>query len=70
MDAGNLWNAARAGLLSRVDSPELTQNVPAHLRDPEQRWFGLTMRARTIMYNTKKVNLGELSTYEALGDPK
>ena len=70
VDAGNLWNAARAGLLSRVDSPELTQNVPAHLRDPEQRWFGLTMRARTIMYNTKKVTPGELSTYEALGDPK
>jgi iron(III) transport system substrate-binding protein len=70
VDAGNLWNAARAGLLSRVDSPELTQNVPAHLRDPEQRWFGLTMRARTIMYNTKKVNAAELSTYEALGDPK
>jgi iron(III) transport system substrate-binding protein len=65
-----LRNAARAGLLSRVDSPELTQNVPAHLRDPEQRWFGLTMRARTIMYNTKKVNPAELSTYEALGDPK
>src|SRR5687768_6828268 len=70
VDAGNLWNAARAGLLSRVDSPELVQNVPAHLRDPEQRWFGLTMRARTIMYNTKKVNPAELSTYEALGDPK
>src|SRR5688572_3863562 len=70
VDAGNLWNAARAGLLSKVDSPELVANVPAHLRDPEQRWFGLTMRARTIMYNTKKVSPAELSTYEALGDPK
>ena len=28
------------------------------------------MRARTIMYNTKKVTPAELSTYEALGDPK
>ena len=70
VDAGNLWNAARAGLLSKVDSPELLANVPAHLRDPEQRWFGLTVRARTIMYNTKKVKPTELSTYEALGDPK
>jgi iron(III) transport system substrate-binding protein len=70
VDAGNLWNAARAGLLSKVDSPELIANVPAHLRDPEQRWFGLAMRARTIMYNTKKVKADELSTYEALGDPK
>jgi iron(III) transport system substrate-binding protein len=70
VDAGNLWNAARAGLLAKVDSPELLANVPAHLRDPEQRWFGLTVRARTIMYNTQKVKPAELSTYEALGDPK
>ena len=70
VDAGNLWNAARAGLLSKVDSPELVANIPAHLRDPEHRWFGLTVRARTIMYNTKKVTPAELSTYEALGDPK
>ena len=70
VDAGNLWNAARAGLLSKVDSPELIANIPANLRDPENRWFGLTVRARTIMYNTNKVKPSELSTYEALGDPK
>ena len=54
VDAGNLWNAGRAGLLAKVDSPELTSNIPANLRDPEQRWFGLTVRARTIMYNTRR----------------
>jgi iron(III) transport system substrate-binding protein len=70
VDAGNLWNAARAGLLSPVASPELQKNIPAHLRDPENRWFGLTMRARTIMYNVTKVNPADLSTYDALGDPK
>jgi iron(III) transport system substrate-binding protein len=70
VDAGNLWNAARAGLLSRIDSPQLEANIPGHLRDPEMRWVGLTVRARTIVYNTKKVNPTELSTYEALGDPK
>ena len=40
VDAGNLWNAARAGLLGKVDSPEIQANVPAHLRDPENRWVG------------------------------
>lgn len=70
VDAGNLWNAARAGVLGRIDSPQLEANIPAHLRDPEARWVGLTTRARTIMYNTKKVQPSELSTYEALGDPK
>ena len=70
VDAGNLWNAARGGLLSPVTSATLAANVPAHLRDPENKWFGLTMRARTIMYSPKKVTPAELSTYEALGDPK
>src|SRR5687767_11770247 len=70
VDAGNLWNAARAGLLAPVTSAELARNIPAHLRDPENRWFGLTMRARTIVYNVKKVNPADLSTYEALGDPR
>ena len=70
VDAGNLWNAARAGLLARVDSPEIQASIPAHLRDPENRWVGLTVRARTIMYNTQRVKPDELSTYEALGDPK
>ena len=70
VDAGNLWNAAQAGLLGKMDSPEVQANIPAHLRDPQNRWVGLTVRARTIMYNTKKVKAEELSTYEALGDPK
>lgn len=70
VDAGNLWNAARAGLLAPVDSPELAANIPAHLRDPDNRWVGLTVRARTIAYNRKTVKPSELSTYEALGDPK
>ncbi|MGH7278956.1 MAG: extracellular solute-binding protein, partial [Candidatus Rokuibacteriota bacterium] len=70
VDAGNLWNAARGGLLAAVDSPAIEANIPIHLRDPERRWAGLTVRARTIMYNVTTVKPGELSTYEALGDPK
>lgn len=70
VDAGNLWNAGRAGFLAAVDSPALQANIPAHLRDPENRWFGLTVRARTIVYNTKTVKPAELFTYEALGDSK
>jgi iron(III) transport system substrate-binding protein len=70
VNAGDLWNAAQAGLLAKIDAPELQANIPAHLRDAENRWFALTVRARTIMYNTSKVKPEELSTYEALGDPK
>lgn len=70
VDAGNLWNAARAGLLARIDSPEIQANIPGNLRDPDNRWVGLTVRARTIVYNTRKVKPEELSTYEALGEPR
>jgi iron(III) transport system substrate-binding protein len=70
VDAGNLWNAARQGLLSPVSSPVLAKNIPAHLRDPEGRWVGLAVRARTIMYNTARVKPSELSDYAGLADPK
>jgi iron(III) transport system substrate-binding protein len=70
VDAGELWRAAQAGLFAPIDSTILQANIPAHLRDPENRWFGLTVRARTIMYNPQTVKPEELSTYEALGDPK
>lgn len=52
-----------------MDSKVLKQNIPGHLRDPEGRWAGLSIRARTIVYNTDRVKASELSTYEALGDP-
>ena len=70
VDAGNLWEAAREGLLRPVESEILETNVPAHLQDPLNRWFGLSIRARTIVYNTHKVKPSDLSTYEALADPK
>jgi iron(III) transport system substrate-binding protein len=69
-DAGNLWEAAREGLLRPVESKTLESNIPAYLRDPGNQWFGLSVRARTIIYNTQKVKPSDLSTYEALADPK
>ena len=70
VDAGNLWHAAEEGVLQAVDSKVLADNIPAHLRDPDNRWVGLSVRARTIVYNTNEVKPSELSTYEALGGPE
>lgn len=69
VDAGNLWSAANKGLLAVVDSEILKQNIPEHLREPQGRWFGLSVRARTIVYAKDRVNPSELSTYAALADP-
>ncbi|MCB0207334.1 MAG: extracellular solute-binding protein [Anaerolineae bacterium] len=70
VDAGNLWHAAQSGVLAEISSPVLEANVPANLRDPKGRWFGLSERARTIVYSTERVQPGELSSYEGLADPK
>ncbi|QND85749.1 Ferric iron ABC transporter iron-binding protein [Chromobacterium vaccinii] len=70
VDAGNLWQAERMGLLKAVNSPVLDANIPAHLRDPAKQWYGLSIRARTIFYNTQKVKPSQLSSYADLADPK
>lgn len=70
VDAGNLWLAAREGVLARTDSKILASNIPAHLRDPMGYWYGLSVRARTIVYSTERVKPADLSTYEDLGSAK
>jgi len=70
VDAGNLWQAAQEGLLKPVQSKVLSGNIPGYLRDPGNRWFGLSIRARTLVYNTQKLKPSELSTYEDLANPK
>jgi iron(III) transport system substrate-binding protein len=70
VDAGNLHQATEAGVLSAIDSEILERNVPENYRDVEGRWYGLSLRARPIMYHRDRVDPAELSTYEALTDPK
>ncbi len=70
VDAGNLWQAAEQGLLQPVTSTVLETNVPAKYRDPKGQWTGLSLRARTILYDPNKVEASQLSTYADLADPK
>ncbi|MDH3588910.1 MAG: ABC transporter substrate-binding protein, partial [Gammaproteobacteria bacterium] len=69
VDAGNLWLAAEQGLLQAANSDVLDQNIPAHLRDSNGRWVGLSVRARTIALSTERVDPSTLSTYAALAEP-
>ncbi len=70
VDAGNLGRAQALGLFQPVTSQALNSAVPSSLREPGGHWFGLTMRARVIMYHKDRVKPSELSTYEALADAK
>ncbi len=69
-DAGNLEIAKSKGLLQAVDSTILNENIPANLRDDESFWFGLTVRARVLVYSLERVNPDELTTYEDLVNEK
>jgi iron(III) transport system substrate-binding protein len=68
VDAGRLHRATERDLLQPIESPVLEANVPAQYRDPQGRWFGLTRRARVIVYSRDRVDSTRLSTYEALAD--
>lgn len=69
-DVGRLHRAKVSSLLQPVDSQALNTNIPENLRDNENYWFGLTKRARVIVYAKDRVNPSELSTYEDLANPK
>jgi iron(III) transport system substrate-binding protein len=69
-DAGNLHQAKEAELLQVVESDVLIENIPEKLRDVDNQWFGLTKRARVIVYDKERVSPEELSTYEALAEPE
>ena len=69
VDAGNLHRARQAGLLRPVRSDILDAAVPARWRDPDGFWFGLSLRARVLVYAVDRVSPDDLSTYEALADP-
>lgn len=67
-DAGRLHRAKAAGVLQPVQSQSLTAMLAPQLRDPEGYWFGVSKRARPIMYVKGKVDPSSISTYEQLAD--
>lgn len=70
VDAGRLHRAKTKGLLQPVHSQVLEANVPSHLRDRDGEWYGITRRARVIVYHRGRVQPSDLSTYEALADAR
>lgn len=69
-DVGRLHRAREMGVLAPLQSELLAQRIPASYRDPDGYWFGLSLRARPILYVRGKVDPKELSTYAALADSR
>jgi iron(III) transport system substrate-binding protein len=70
VDISRLQDLVDADVVQPVSSPVIEANIPPQYRDPDGRWFGLTARARIIYASRERVAEGEVTTYEALADPK
>ena len=70
VDAGVLWQAKDRNIFSKINSFILEDNIPSYLRDPDSQWFGLSKRARTIVYSSDQFSEGDFSSYEDLAHPK
>ncbi|WP_110113458.1 Fe(3+) ABC transporter substrate-binding protein [Bacillus sp. CGMCC 1.16541] len=70
VDGGVLAHAKENDILQPVESDVINENVPANLRDKENKWIGMSTRARVIVYAKDRVTPDQLSTYEDLATDK
>ena len=74
VDAARLWRAEADGLFQPLKSATLETRVPAQLRGKDSgtgsQWFGLSTRARVIVFNKRLVKRESVANYEDLADPK
>ncbi len=75
VDAARLWRAEVDGLFLPIKSKVLEDAIPSHLRaKPGEEgaiaWFGLSTRARVLVFDPAKFKKSDLDSYEKLVDPK
>ncbi len=75
VDAARLWRAEVDGLFMPIKSKLLEEAIPDNLRAKRTdtggiAWFGLSTRARVIVYDKTKYKATDVDTYEKLADPK
>jgi len=69
VDAARITNAAKAGLLQKIESSSLENDVPTGLKDPGKKWYALTRRVRVMVANPKVVDINKINDYTDLADP-
>ena len=70
VDIGRLYIYSDLNLLASIESNKLIENVPSHLRSPENYWFALSKRARVSGVNKEIIKDGEITRLEDLANPK
>ena len=70
VDISRIKELADTELLAPLGSNALNQNVPAHLRDSNDKWTALSLRARIIAVSKDRVGKEAITTIEDLASPK
>ena len=74
VDAARLWRAEVDGLFQPLKSATLESRIPATLRGKDDgqgsQWYGLSTRARVVVYAKDGVRREDVDTYAELADPK
>ena len=70
VDIARLAQIVEADVVQPVQSAVLEANIPETLRDPNDKMFGLTSRARIVYASKERVQPGEVTTYEDLASEK
>ncbi|MDM7859962.1 extracellular solute-binding protein [Alteromonas sp. ASW11-36] len=69
-DAGRLVRAKTADLTQPIQVENLAQLLPDYLRDEQQHWAALTMRARPVMYAPDRVDPSQITSMLDLTKPE
>jgi iron(III) transport system substrate-binding protein len=73
VDAARLWRGEQDGLFQPVESAVLEQRIPAQFHGgvtPQgAQWFGMSTRARVIVYDKARFKTEQVDTYEKLAAP-
>ncbi len=73
VDAARLWRGEQDGLFQPVKSTVLEQRIPAQLRGADTgagpQWFGVSTRARVLVYDKARVKPADVDSYEKLAAP-
>ena len=70
VDISRIKELADTGLLAPLASDILNKHVPSYLRDANDRWTALSLRARIIAVSKERVGKQAITTIEDLASPK
>ena len=53
-----------------INSEVLNDNIPSHLKSPNNTWYGLSKRSRVIVSSKERVNASKIKRIEDLANPE